>query len=106
MRRASVHRVFLEFTGEVTTSTIDGRRGDAKVLQVPQEGYRTRCGITGGAELLALTGINNGAGRWCGNCYSGTHKVGYRPRPVPENRWTAVGRDYYPEGGMTRVPHA
>lgn len=71
MRRPSVHRVELW--------TIPGSR---------RATYGTPCGLVGGADLLKLTGENNGAGRWCGNCYSGTHKVGYRPRPVPENRWT------------------
>ncbi len=87
MRRPSVHKVFLEFTGEVTTCTIDGRRGDVKVLQVPQEGYKTACGITGGAELLALTGINNGAGRWCGGCYPSSI-IDPRSTSRWANRWT------------------
>ena len=66
MRRPSVHKVEFEFTGEVTTWAAGRPLG---VLKVPQEGYRTRCGMRGGAELLKLDGSTNGAGRWCGGCY-------------------------------------
>ena len=51
-------------------------------------GYRTRCGITGGAELLKLTGINNGSGAFCAGCHPGAtirRNAGYRARE--EQRW-------------------
>lgn len=84
MRRPKVHRVEFQFTGEVTTwVTGDKHLG---VLKVPQEGYRTRCGITGGSELLKLTGVNNGSGRWCSACWPGATPT-RRQRAVPDGRW-------------------
>lgn len=79
MRRPSVHRV----EQMVRATALPGAHFRA-VLYTGS--FRTACGITGGADLLRLAGINNGRARLCGNCYPGVHPQ-RRPRPTPDSRW-------------------
>ena len=79
MRRPSVHKV-----ERTTYQLIDV---DDVTVMVSQHGYRTRCGITGGAELLKLDGINNGTSRWCGGCYPSSI-IDPRSTSRWESRWT------------------
>lgn len=79
MRRPSVHKVW-----DNGWDDPDARRVH---LGFALEQYRTRCGMTGGAELLLLAGTNNGAGRWCGGCYPSSI-IDPRSTSRWESRWT------------------
>ena len=51
--------------------------------------YATRCGITGGAELLKLSGWNNGSGSFCAGCWREAtirRNAGYRAREAQQWR--------------------
>lgn len=86
MRRPSVHRVEWHPDHAIYMRTV-GAPGYGRAPVVGMR-YRTRCGITGGAELLKLDGIDSGAGRWCGGCYPEA-KPQRRGRAVPESPWVA-----------------
>ena len=83
MRRPKVHRVEFGPTRNVVIDPYSNYDGDI-VQQFTS--YRTRCGITGGSELLNLTGVNNGSGHWCSACWPGAPPT-RRQRPVPDGRW-------------------
>lgn len=85
MRRPSVHRVEFGPTRNIVIDPFRDNSGGDIVQQL--DTYRTRCGITGGAELLKLAGTNNGAGRWCGGCYPSSI-IDPRSTSRWESRWT------------------
>ena len=68
MRRARVHRV-MEFP-------------DAFTLAV----FTTRCGITGGASLMALSATDRGSGHFCNQCWPGSRPI-RKQRDVPAGRF-------------------
>ena len=73
MRRARVHRV------------VEFGRYEGFGLPV-SDGYTTKCGMKGGASLMALGVTDRGSGHFCNQCWPGSRPI-RKQRDVPAGRF-------------------
>ena len=78
MRRPRVHRV----ENDSYQSPVEQH---FRIVITPVR-YRTRCGMIGGASLMALAATDRGSGHFCNQCWPGSRPI-RKQRDVPAGRF-------------------